>query len=1136
MITDTEVNRFPITAIRRALIAGLILTIAVLIAFSSMLPSAADILQMGTSTPPKTTATPSGPELVEVEGAFTVGDIGQFAHPPSLTVQRVELDGTVVVVDEGFEGSWPPSVWAAQPNWGASSCRVYAGSKSAWVEGSAGLACGSDYVNDENAFLIYGPLSLADATAASLTYQLWLDTYGGDYLCSMASVSGLEFHGICSYGASNGWVQEGLDLTGVPALGNLAGQPAVWIALVWSTNRSSVKPEGAFVDEVQITKTVGGPTVTPTSTGSPTRTPGPTTTPLPTPVLGWHIETVYTNANGETGSIDLDSADRPHISFQQGFESILKLARWDGTTWRIESVSNRYWEGEYSSLKLDIADRPRVAFYSGHSYGNDKDLIYSHWDGSAWQRQVVDSDGDVGKYPSLALDRADHPHIVYHKAVDWQQGELKYAHWDGSAWHVDTVDSGASYVGQYASLALDSAGHPHISYSYGDFSRRQLKYARWDGSTWRIQVVDNADDVGSRSSLALDAADHPHFIYYDFNDQSLEYAHWDGSSWHTEAIDSTGGEISLALDRTGSPHVSYGGGGVVKYARRDEGSWHSEVVEAGRECKGISLALDTAGRPRISYLHDDDTSLLLAQWSDTPLPPTPTPTGTPRQPDSHTPELAPAAGGGAIAVWNDDRFDPSTCCDVDVMARRFGPDGNPAWSSDVRVSRTSGWRNTSPAVISETDGDSFVVWQNGGNIYTQKLDAVGRFLWSADMLVYGWPSNAEKPRIALDRLGNRYVLWRTYWDACYGAPCPTIQLMKSGPAAWGEVNIVRRPGYELELAVTSNGESRLVWREGKADEDSNIFGLSLAADGHWRWPNPVRINSDTGAAPQAHPRVEVDAAGNTYFVWADKRDGNWDIYAQKFDVNVGHRLWADDVCVNSDTGTADQVDPDLVVDADGYIYIVWADGRNGVADIYAQKLTPAGTRLWLGDLRINATSQADARSGPVITADSTGVLFIAWESHRGSQHDIFMQSYILDGTRCWSVDAPVEGPPATSSLICTLPTPTPTATPSTPWLNWEHPGVPLLVGPHGRQVAVNYGNIPAPTLLTAALGGPALFADGGQAVTAAVTSANGNHTLHLKPATGSAIGDTFTLEVTLAGLRLERVGTIGQGLYLPLVR
>jgi hypothetical protein len=172
----------------------------------------------------------------------------------------------------------------------------------------------------------------------------------------------------------------------------------------------------------------------------------------------------------------------------------------------------------------------------------------------------------------------------------------------------------------------------------------------------------------------------------------------------------------------------------------------------------------------------------------------------------------------------------------------------------------------------------------------------------------------------------------------------------------------------------------------------------------------VRINSDTGSVPQVYPRVAVSAAGDSYFVWADKRNDNWDIYAQKYDANVGHRLWMDDTLVNSDATAADQSEPDLVVDANGYIYIVWVDERNGIADIYAQKLTPDGARVWPQDLRVNATGQADMRSRPVITVDSTGVLHIAWEGQWTGQHDIFMQSYTSDGARRCAFDVLVEGP------------------------------------------------------------------------------------------------------------------------------
>ncbi|WP_218185273.1 BNR repeat-containing protein [Methanogenium cariaci] len=61
--------------------------------------------------------------------------------------------------------------------------------------------------------------------------------------------------------------------------------------------------------------------------------------------------------------------------------------------------------------------------------------------------------------------------------------------------------------GQYTSLALDSSGHPHISYY--DFTKGDLKYAFWNGDVWENTTVDSEEYVGSYTSLALDTTGAP---------------------------------------------------------------------------------------------------------------------------------------------------------------------------------------------------------------------------------------------------------------------------------------------------------------------------------------------------------------------------------------------------------------------------------------------------------------------------------------------------------------------------------------------------------------------------------------------------------------------------------------------------
>src|SRR5574341_1308716 len=148
-------------------------------------------------------------------------------------------------------------------------------------------------------------------------------------------------------------------------------------------------------------------------------------------------------------------------------------------------------------------------------------MIPKGWWTSSWQIGVkmiknVDKNTCMGHAPGIALGIMVLLLLAGSAAAD---GE----------WKNQTVDS-AGYVGYYTSLALDSAGNPHISYY--DYTNGNLKYAKWTGSAWNNQTVDSAGDVGWHTSIALDSAGNPHISYYDYTNGNLKYAKWTGSAWN----------------------------------------------------------------------------------------------------------------------------------------------------------------------------------------------------------------------------------------------------------------------------------------------------------------------------------------------------------------------------------------------------------------------------------------------------------------------------------------------------------------------------------------------------------------------------------------------------------------------------
>ena len=172
--------------------------------------------------------------------------------------------GWQTIMSDGFEGEFP-GIWSIYANyvdayWDDTSTISHSGSWSAFCAGagSEGVAPGGNYPNNMETWMVYGPFSLADATDAELNYYFWLDSESGyDYFGYMASIDEVNFYGTDWSGYSEGWVADTFDLTAVPTLGDLCGQPNVWIAFIFESDVSNpVDYYGAFVDDVVLQKYV----------------------------------------------------------------------------------------------------------------------------------------------------------------------------------------------------------------------------------------------------------------------------------------------------------------------------------------------------------------------------------------------------------------------------------------------------------------------------------------------------------------------------------------------------------------------------------------------------------------------------------------------------------------------------------------------------------------------------------------------------------------------------------------------------------------------------------------------------------------------------------------------------------------
>ena len=349
------------------------------------------------------------------------------------------------------------------------------------------------------------------------------------------------------------------------------------------------------------------------------------------------------------------------------------------------------------------------------------------------------------------------------------------------------------------------------------------------------------------------------------------------------------------------------------------------------------------------------------------------------------PKLGVDAAGNFAVSWYEFRDG-----DADAWFQRLDSAGSKIGvNGRLNTDITMGWQGD-PSSAMGPDGRFLFCWEDrrdigNSDLFVQRFDAAGARLGDnfrvsdsaapGDQSMSGaWIAPGGVALLAWDdrRFGITGDIFAQFLNPD-GSPMDTNFRVNDDPV--GDAN-----QYEPAVSGDSSGRFVVAWMDGRGQggpDDWNVFCQRFNSQGQRLGAN-IQVTTDTGI--QWYPDVSCGASGVFVVTWDDGRNGNWDVYGQRYDANgnpVGGNFK-----VNDDAGSTDQYSSAVAVNKYGEFIVVWTDDRGGEDDVYARRYdvngNPLGSSFRLSDVGTGA------QSDPSIEARPDGGYWTAWADARGA--------------------------------------------------------------------------------------------------------------------------------------------------------
>ena len=379
---------------------------------------------------------------------------------------------------------------------------------------------------------------------------------------------------------------------------------------------------------------------------------------------------------------------------------------------------------------------------------------------------------------------------------------------------------------------------------------------------------------------------------------------------------------------------------------------------------------------------NDDGQLHANQWS---------PTG------------AIAPDGSAIVVWEDWRNE-----NKDIYGQMLNGQGNPVGPNFRINDDSSTADQKDASVAATSDNGFIVVWRDGRNnnfdIYGQKLTGDGRKIQTNFRINDSNSADQMNPKIKNTHHNTFLVVWEDWRNGnidIYGQILSATGQLNGSSFKIND-DFSNTEQTTAELAFDENGNGIVVWRDFRYGKDyysgGDIFAQKLSYDGRLLGKNFMINDPDNGEIDQCEPKVTMTQRGDMIVVWRDNRNGDLDIYGQVFSIDGQAR--GNNFLINDDKNKKAQSNPSVSLSTNGEFIVIWADMRDGNYDIFGQAYRISGEPIGQ-NFRVNDAFGSPAiQKEPSLNSDELGNYIFCWTDYRfgDGQHksDIFAQISFFD--------------------------------------------------------------------------------------------------------------------------------------------